>query len=127
MAVNYKAVPKKNPSDQASPAKYYPQVKSTGDVTLRQLAKEIALISTVSTTDAIAVMEGFLEVVPKALGTGRIVRLGEFGSFSISINGEGAATADELSRHHIKKTSVKFRPGKIFQQEVATIEFKKIS
>lgn len=127
MAVNYRAVAKKNPSNQTAPAKYYPQVKSTGDTTLRQLAKEISEISTVSTTDAMAVIEGFLAVVPRALANGKIVRLGEFGSFSISVNGEGSTTADELSRHHIKKASVKFRPGKIFQQEIVTIEFKKIS
>jgi predicted histone-like DNA-binding protein len=126
MAVNYKAVAKKNPGDQAAPAKFYAQVKSSGDATLRQLAKEIATISTVSTTDAIAVMEAFLEVVPKALADGKIVRLGEFGSFSISVKGEGAEQAGALSRHHIKKTTVKFRPGKIFKQTIDTIDFKKI-
>ncbi len=126
MAVNYRAVPKKNPGDQSAPAKYHAQVKASGEATLRQLAKEIATISTVSTTDAMAVIEGFLEVVPKALADGKIVRLGEFGSFSISVKGEGAESAAALSRHHIKKISVKFRPGKIFQQEIANIDYKKI-
>jgi nucleoid DNA-binding protein len=74
-----------------------------------------------------AVMEGFPEVVPKALATGKIVRLGEFGSFILAVNEEGAVTAFELNRQNITRTSVKFRPGKIFQKEVATIEFKKIS
>lgn len=39
MAVNYKAVAKKNPLKQTDPPKYYAQAISTGDVSLCQLAK----------------------------------------------------------------------------------------
>jgi len=64
MGVNYKAVPKKNPGNQAAPAKYYVQVVSSGEMTLRDLAKQISLISTVSTADTLAVLENFLTVIP---------------------------------------------------------------
>lgn len=126
MAVNYRAVPKKNPGNLAAEPKYYAQVKSSGEASIRFLIKEMEKISTVSSIDALAVVEAFLSVVPKALADGRIVRLGDFGSFSISVKGDGVAQSGDLSRHNIKKASVKFRPGKIFQQEINNIEYKKI-
>ena len=125
MAVNYKAVAKKNPLKQTDPAKYYANIVTTGNLTLRQLAKEISTISTVSVADTMAVLEGLLEVVPKQLANGNIVRLGEFGSFNIQVKSAGADTAKDLSKDQITKTSVKFRPGKEFVQVIDNIEFIK--
>ena len=126
MSVNYKSVPKKNPGNQAAPAKYYAQVVSSGDMTLRQVAQQIALISTVSTADTLAVLENFLQVVPTALAEGKIVRLGDFGSYSLSVKSDGAASESELTVNQIKKTTVKFRPGKIFMKTINDIDFKKV-
>ncbi len=125
MAVNYKAVAKKNPLKQTDPAKYYANIVTTGNLTLRQLAKEISTISTVSVADTMAVLEGLLEVVPKQLANGNIVRLGEFGSFNIQVKSAGADTAKDLSKDQITKTSVKFRAGKEFMQVIDNIEFIK--
>jgi len=126
MSVNYKSVPKKNPGNQTAPAKYYAQVVSSGDMTLRQVAQQIALISTVSTADTLAVLENFLQVVPTALAEGKIVRLGDFGSYSLTVKSDGALTDSELSVNQIKKTTVKFRPGKIFMKTINDIDFKKV-
>jgi len=60
MAINYKPVPKKNPGNQAAPAKYYAQAVSAGEVSLRQLAKMISEVATVKTADTMAVLEGFV-------------------------------------------------------------------
>lgn len=125
MAVNYKAVAKKNPLKQTEPAKYYANIVTTGNLTLRQLAKEISAISTVSVADTMAVLEGLLEVVPKQLANGNIVRLGEFGSFNIQVKSAGADTAKDLTKDQITKTSVKFRAGKEFMQVIDNIEFVK--
>ena len=127
MAVNFKPVPKRNPSKQDEAPKYYAQVVSTGDMSLRQLAKEVAVMSTVSTPDTMAVIEAMLEVIPKALGDGKIVRLGDFGSFSLSVNSEGSVDAKTLSQNQIKRVSVKFRPGKEFSNVTNAVEFTKQS
>ena len=125
MAVNYKAVAKKNPQKQDEAPKYYANIVTTGNLTLRQLAKEISTISTVSVADTMAVLEGLLEVVPKQLANGNIVRLGDFGSFNIQVKSEGADNAKDLSKDQITKTSVKFRAGKEFMQVIDNIEFIK--
>ena len=127
MAVNYKPVPKKNPSKQTDPPKYYAQVVTSGDINIRQIAKQVASMSTVSPIDTLAAIEAFLEVVPEALADGKIVRLGDFGSFSVQVSSEGALVADELTSHNIKKVSVKFRPGKEFAKVTNSIDFSKTS
>ena len=127
MAVNYKAVPKRNPSKQDEAPKFYAQVVSSGDMTVRQLAKQISAISTVSVADTMAVIEAFLEVVPQALADGKIVRLGDFGSFNLAVNSEGAVDATTLSKNQIKKVSVRFRPGKEFSNVTNAVEFSKLS
>jgi predicted histone-like DNA-binding protein len=125
MAVNYKAVAKKNPLKQDDPPKYYANIVTSGNLTLRQLAKEISAISTVSAADTMAVLEGLLEVVPKQLANGNIVRLGEFGSFNIQVKSEGKDLAKDLTKDQIIKTSVKFRAGKEFMQVINNIDFTK--
>jgi predicted histone-like DNA-binding protein len=127
MAVNYKAVPKRNPSKQDEAPKFYAQVISSGDMTVRQLAKRISSISTVSVADTMAVIEAFLEVVPQALAEGNIVRLGDFGSFSLGVNSEGAVDAPTVSKNQIKKVAVRFRPGKEFTNVTNAVEFTKLS
>jgi predicted histone-like DNA-binding protein len=127
MAINYKPVPKKNPGNQAAPAKYYAQTVSAGDVSLRQLAKMISEVATVKTADTMAVLEGLLNVLPMALGDGKIVRLGDFGSFSVSVNSDGVETADALTAVNITKTSVKFRPGKEFSHAISQFQYNKVS
>ena len=127
MAVNYKPIPKRNPSKQEEAPKFYAQVVSAGDMTVRQLAKQISSISTVSVADTMAVIEAFLEVVPQALADGKIVRLGDFGSFSLAVNSEGAVDALALSKNQIKKVSVRFRPGKEFTNVTNAAEFTKVS
>jgi len=127
MAVNYKPVPKRNPSKQEEAPKFYAQVVSAGDMTVRQLVKQISSISTVSAADTMAVIEAFLEVVPMALADGKIVRLGDFGSFSLAVNSDGAVDALALSKNQIKKVTVRFRPGKEFTNVTNAAEFTKVS
>jgi predicted histone-like DNA-binding protein len=125
MSVNYKPVPKKNPAKQTDPPKYYAQVVSSGDMSLRQLAKEVAATSSMGTADTMAIIEAFLQIIPKALGDGKIVRLGDFGSFSLSASSEGMATADQLTSKDITKRTIKFRAGKELSKAINDIEFHK--
>ena len=126
MSANYSVVSKVNPRDLSAPRKFYPSYKSSGRVTLRQLSKKIAQISTVSTADTAAVIESLLELIPQELASGNIVELGAFGSFRLAIKTEGAATAEEVSVRNIKKVQPRFTPGKEFKQAVANTEFKKV-
>jgi hypothetical protein len=56
---------------------------------------------------------------------GNIVHLGDFDSFSLQVQGEGAETAEELGARHIVKTFITFRPGVRFKELLASITYDK--
>ena len=127
MAVDYNVVPRRNPAKPTETPKYYVQVVSSGKMSLRELARRISAISTVSVADVMAVLEGFLEIVPQTLAEGKIVNLGDFGSFSLTLSSTGAPDADSFTAANISKTSVRFRPGKEFAKTIKVVEFSKNS
>ena len=97
----------------------------SGRVTLRQLAQRIALMSTVSTADTMAVLECLLTIVPQELVEGRIVQLGDLGSFSTRIRTTGSDTPEEVTAHQIIGVSPAFRPGREFKKTLTDMQFEK--
>lgn len=125
MSVKYNAVPKRDPRDLSAPPKYYPSVVKSGETGLRKLAKRIAEISTVSTIDTVANLEALLIVLPQELADGRIVKLGDFGTFWLRTKTQGSDTPDEVNAKNIINVLPRFTPGKEFKQVLDKINFKK--
>ena len=111
MAIQYTVNEKGNPLNPQQPKKWYANAKSSGYVTLRALGKEIAARSTVSPADTQAVLVALTEVLVEHLAEGKIVRLGDFGAFQVSIGSEGAETAEKFHPSMIKNNKVVFRSG----------------
>ncbi|MDR1198411.1 MAG: HU family DNA-binding protein, partial [Prevotellaceae bacterium] len=112
MAVKYSLSEKGNPQKPEDPKKWYANAKSAGELTFRKLGKEIAEGSTtVSDTDVLAVLNDLIKILKRHLENGEIVRLGDFGSFQISIGSNGAETEAKFHSSLIKTKKVTFRPG----------------
>ena len=125
MPVKFTTTPKKNPQDLGAEPKYYAIVKSDGRVDTIGVAKSINSMSTISYPDTVAVLEAFLQVVPEKLSDGKIVELGDFGSFRMSVSSQGADTPEELTIRNITDKKVVFTPGKRFKEMLASIKFQK--
>jgi predicted histone-like DNA-binding protein len=127
MTVEYSIVARGNPQDPAEPKKYYPVVKSTGELKLRDLAERAAEMSTLSPVDVAAAVEAFLAIIPRALADGNIVRLGDFGTYSLRVRSVGAETEEAVGAKNITKVVAGFRPGKTFRDALDpdVIAFKK--
>ena len=125
MAIKYKLVQKINPAKPTDPKKFYANLVTRGEVSLRELAKEISAISTVSSPDVMAVIESFLQVIPKHLAQAEIVRLGEFGSYSVRISSEGADSEQAFNSRLIKGLNLSFRPGKEVEQVLDNVTYEK--
>jgi predicted histone-like DNA-binding protein len=126
MSVNYVLVEKGHPGDPNAPKKFYAQTKSSGELTLRKLSKEIAEGSTtVSDTDVLAVLNDLTKVLRRHLENGEIVRFGDFGSFQIAIKSEGAETAEKFHASLIKNPKVTFRPGIDLREMLSTLNYVK--
>ena len=125
MSLKYRPVKRSNPVKRQNPAMFYPNPVYRDKVNVRQLAKEIARRTSLSTTDTIAVLEACTEVIPYFLTEGDIVSLGDFGSFRITLKGEGTATKKKMTAGNITDIRVKFRPGKEFSLLVRSAELEK--
>jgi len=125
MPIKYTPVQRPNPRDPSAPRKFYANVKFDGEVSLRELADHIAEISTVSPIDTLAVLESLIQVIPRFLMDGNIVRLGEFGSYYVTLSSHGVDTADDVTASIIKKVNVQFRPGKLIKTMIKSATFEK--
>lgn len=125
MAVNYVVKQKMNPRDPEAQRKWYGITKSIGNASIRKISKQIEKRSTVSSADVRAVLESFLEIVPELLGDGMTVRLGDFGSFRISIKTEGVEEEKDFSSNNILSNKMIFTPGKEVKNAISLFEYKK--
>jgi predicted histone-like DNA-binding protein len=126
MAIKYVLGEKGNPLNSLLPKKWYATAKSTGVINLRTLGKEIAARSTVSAADTQAVLVALTEVMVEHLADGKIVRLGDVGSFQVSIGSEGAETAAKFNTSLIKTKKVAFRPGIDLKEMLNNLKIEKV-
>ncbi len=125
--IKFRILERVNPQAPLDPRKHYALIQNQGVVTLRQIAKRISRESTVSMMDTLAVLEGFLQVIPDMLLDGKIVKLAEFGTFRVTISSEGVETAEEFNISNIKRLNTKFRPGSEFSNQFNNVKFSKAS
>ena len=126
MPVKITITEKGNPLQPQQPKKWHAQAKSTGDATLRALSKEIAARSTVAPADTLAVLTALTEVATEHLANGKIVRLGDFGAFQVSIGSTGAETKEKFHVSMIKSKKVLFRPGIDIKEMLNNLKFERI-
>ncbi|MDR2292995.1 MAG: HU family DNA-binding protein [Prevotellaceae bacterium] len=126
MPINYTLNEKGNPLQPQQPKKWYANAKSTGNITLKTLGKTIAQRSTVSHADTQAVLAALTEVLVEHLADGKIVRLGDFGAFQVSISSEGIEAKDKFNASLIKGSKVVFRPGIDLKEMLNNMKFEKI-
>ena len=125
MAINYVLVERGNPQKPEEPKKFYAQAKSTGSVTLKELGKEITQRSTVNHADTLAVLEALTQVLADNLSAGKIVRLGDFGTFQIAITSDGAETEKEFTSNLVKNPKVAFRAGNDLKDMLKVLKYEK--
>ena len=125
LPVKFKTVEKRNPSAPEEPKKHYAQVVNVNTVTLRQLSRDIATNSTWSSSETYGMLEELLQRIGRYVADGMIVRLGDMGSFSISIKSEGSATAEEVTTANIINRKLLFRPGREMKRLLSEIQFVK--
>ena len=126
MSILYKAIGRTQPGVAGGgEIKYYAGIKREREVTLREMVREISSRSTVTTADAMAVIENFLELIPKFLRNGRTVNLSQLGSFRVNISSKGYDTPDEVGNYSIKRNKISFLPSAEMRENMGTVRYTK--
>lgn len=127
MSIIYKAVPKGQPGVVGGgQIKYYASIVRDRKVSIRKFATEIANMSTLTTTDVYAVLESFLDRLHVYLEEGRIVKLGDVGSFSPALSSGGEETPADVDIQTIRKLRVNFRPSNELNYRLSRVRFEKL-
>ncbi|WP_298366191.1 HU family DNA-binding protein [uncultured Lutibacter sp.] len=125
--INYKLKEQVDPRDVTAPKTFLPVKQKQETLTLRDFARRISRESTVSSMDAMAVLEGLLQIIPDEIANGKIIKLGDFGTFRSTISSEPAITKEEFHVSKIKGLNVRFRPAKEFTKQISNIDFQMVS
>lgn len=125
MPIHYVLSEKGNPLNLLAPKKWYANAKSTGEISLKALGKQITQRCTVNHADTLAVLESLTQVLTEQLEEGKIVRFGDFGSFQVSIGSEGADTSEKFNASLIKTRKITFRPGAELKTMLNNLKFEK--
>lgn len=126
MSVNYKVIQRGEPGViGGGTKKYYAAVEPGKTLRLDELSQDIADNTTVSETDAYAVLKALEKQLPKQLSRGFKIKLGDFGYFRLSISSTGHDNEEDVSEHSIKKSRIIFTPGKYIKDVLKTVRYLK--
>lgn len=115
------------PGDNSSEKKWYATAKSTGTADIDEICLLIAARSTVSSADVKAVLDNLNFVIDFQLKSGRIVKMGELGSFRLSIGSKGVANREDFSQSLLKAPRIVFTPGNALKETRLTAKFSQVS
>ena len=112
MAVNYSlALMSSVPGDKTAPKLYYAKAQSSGEVTIDEIAEDIAYATSMTDGDVLNAIRGLIKQLNKHLAAGKIVRLENFGSFQLQLQSIGAETKKAFKSTNITDVNIQFRPG----------------
>lgn len=109
MAIKFKAIARKSPVDKS--VSYYPTTESPEPVKLPTLVKSIEKITSLSSADVKSCLDALQYEIISRLKDGKSVRFGDLGTFRVSMQGKGTATAEEVQVESIKNLKVVFTPS----------------
>lgn len=122
--MKYKLVEKANPLKRTE-KKWYANAVNQGVVGQKEIALNIADKSSLTTGDIANVIENLLQEMPKELIQGKSVKLGDFGSFRLSLSSEGADTQEKFNASMIKNAKVIFTPGTQLKEAIAKVKYER--
>jgi predicted histone-like DNA-binding protein len=126
MSIRFSVTERGNPANPDAAKKWYANAHSAGEISLRELTHAIASRCTLTAPDVLAMLESLLELVPEELAKGNLVRLGEFGSFSVSLQSVGTDSEKDFTSGCITDCKIRFRPGGEVLKRMAMVKYEKV-
>lgn len=124
MAFRYRVRTKRSGIGEKT-AKYYAVPIRSGEITTRQLAKDLSKISSLSEGDVHSALIGLSGLVEKYLQEGYSVRLDNLGLFSISATSDGFDTPEACTPHRVKANKICFRADKELKGNLKFVSFER--
>ncbi len=105
---------------------YYARAQADGYLGIEKICHNIACAGTAIRGDVLAVSDGLIYEMTQGLTDGKIVQLGDFGSFQIQLSSSGAETIKEFTSANIRKARIQFRPGRMLVDMLKTLSYERV-
>ena len=125
-AVNYSLCKRINLHDRTAAPLYYALAQSTGESNIDWMSKRISQLCTVTRPDVVGVLAALQIVFIESVNMGRIVRLGDIGSFRISLRSIGAETKEHYPQSNIKKARILYLPGDAISNSLKSLNYQEV-
>lgn len=109
MPITIKIWPKKNPISQT--IKWHPVPETQHPIDRAEFLDRLEKRSTLASADVKGALDALEYELKQVLLSGNSVRLGDLGSFHVTLKTEGSETKAECSADNIKRVRVQFRPS----------------
>ena len=128
MSIQYKAISKGTPGVVGGgERKFYAQIVRGRPIQFRNFIEEIAELNTLNTADVYAVLESFLHMANKYLSQGKIIDMGQLGSFVPNLLSKAEETSEEVDSNTIKRLKINFRPSGLLKDKLSTVKYQKVN
>ena len=126
--INYSVFMMANPNKLDEPMKAYAKNQVNEIWPLEKFSKHIADHNGVYSRGTVkGVISDMCECLVEQLLNGNKIRLGELGTFSISISSEGAENCEKFTAKNIKAVNILFNPGDDFNNLIDRADFNPVA
>lgn len=126
MSIKFHAVQRQDPRDRTLPGKFYAAMTDRYEISFDQLLQEITDISTVSIGDTHNVLQTLIHLIRKHLQEGRTLKVGDLGTYYVTINSNGEDSIEDVDANSIKKANIRFRAGVKLKDAMSRLSFQKV-
>jgi len=124
--MKYRVIERVNPAKKEDKRKQYASPVNAGNLTIKDLAKEIAGRSSLTRGDIENVLANFLDELPNYLKIGMSVKLGEFGTMRLNLKSEGVEQGKKFDASKIKGVKIIFTPSSELKKSLDDITFEEV-
>lgn len=96
-----------------------------GKVTLSQLAREIADITSLGRGDVSSVLTHLSEIAIRYAKMGYSVQLGDLGTLTPRLSAKAIPTGDKYTTEHIRKVNVRYTPSLEMKEQLRGVTFER--
>lgn len=123
MSILIKPVQRKNPQNPKEPAKWYPVQSTVKLVDEMEVAELLADETTLNPMEAAMALRQLGKIVQRLLNDSKSVRLGNWGTLSVTLSAEGSEAKEELTVRNIKSVNTNFQPSESLAASLQKADF----
>ena len=117
-----KVVKKTNPKEPQAAPRFYASAVHDVSINLDGLANTVASRCSLRRADVHGVLGALMDIIRDELAAGKVVTMGDLGSFCVNLKSEGAETQKEVTPGLVKGMKIVYRPAKELRKKLRMID-----